>query len=298
MARQSPAALVLGTRRRRIAGCLWRSRFGRRFSNAMVWLESGLSVADSQCGLRVYPLKLVNSIRCSASRYGYETEILTKAAWSGMPVVQTPVNCNYSQDARELSHFKPLADSLRALGMHARLLGPAMLGWPRRLAMACNPVAVFRHLRTTPAACNGFAAGVGLGVFFACTPLYGIQGILSFVVAGLLGINRISALAASHISMPPLGAILIAASVTAGHLLLHGTLPDLAALHAAHQSIWSLATLRTVLLDWIVGGMLVGTVLGIVAYLATGSSPRWRSAAMSAGIAAMVAARSRWMACR
>jgi hypothetical protein len=121
-ARCSPAALVLGRRERRIAGYPRRNRFGRWFSNTLVRLESGLRVDDSQCGLRVYPLNLICGIDCPASRYGFETEILTKAAWSGIAVVEVPIRCTYSQRGKQVSHFRPLADSLAALAMHGRLL--------------------------------------------------------------------------------------------------------------------------------------------------------------------------------
>jgi hypothetical protein len=145
-ARQSPAALVLGRRERRIAGYPRRNRFGRWFSNTLVWLESGLRVDDSQCGLRVYPLHAICAIDCPASRYGYETEILTQAAWRGIGVVEVPVHCRYSETGEQVSHFRPLADSARALAMHGRLLIEGAARWfgMRRRSLprpATDPVA-------------------------------------------------------------------------------------------------------------------------------------------------------------
>jgi uncharacterized protein (DUF2062 family) len=268
LARQSPGAVVLGSRDYRITGYPLRNRLGRTISNALVWLESGLRVADTQCGLRVYPLEVLSRVRCAASRYGYETEILTRAAWLNIPVVQTKVHCRYSEIPGLVSHFDPLADSLRAAAMHVKLTLEALPRWPRRLASACDPLAAWRRLRTTPAARNEFAGGLALGVFFACLPLYGVQGVLSFFTARVLRLNRLSAVAGSQLSTPPLSAVLIAASLACGHFLLHGSWPDAASISAVHGSIWSLALLRAILLDWIVGGMLVGAVLSAATYLA------------------------------
>jgi glycosyltransferase involved in cell wall biosynthesis len=210
-ARQSPQALILGRRERQIAGYPWRSRLGRAISNGLVWLESGLRVDDTQCGLRVYPLELVARASCFASRYGYETEILTRAAWMGVGIVEVKVNCRYSQISGLVSHFRPLVDSLRAMVMHTRLIWRSAPRWPRRMASAIHPIAGWRHLRATPKARNEFAGGLALGVFFACLPLYGVQGVLSFITARLLRLNRLSAVAGSQISTPPLSAVLIAA---------------------------------------------------------------------------------------
>jgi uncharacterized protein (DUF2062 family) len=149
---------------------------------------------------------------------------------------------------------------------------------------AIHPIAAWRRLRTTSNARNEFAGGMALGVFFACLPLYGVQGVLSFLAARLLRFNRLSAIAGSQISTPPISAVLITTSLASGHLLLHGTWP--VAWRAAPQALWSLATLRVFLMDWLVGGVLLGIVLSIATYfivratLAAGSAPP-RSAANS-----------------
>src|SRR2546423_11163524 len=69
-ARSQQHALILGTRDETAADYPARSRTGRRVSNLLVRLESGLRVSDSQCGFRVYPLGMLEVARCSADRYG------------------------------------------------------------------------------------------------------------------------------------------------------------------------------------------------------------------------------------
>ena len=262
MALAHPEAIILGVRDERGPGYPFRSRFGRRFSNYLLWLESGLIVRDSQCGMRIYPLQWTISAECAAGRYGFETEILARAAWAEGSVVQSEINCRYLPREQRVSHFRPVVDSARAIKMHARLLRLAV----KRHAPHLSPTRAWRQMRSRPESRNQFAAGLALGVFIACLPIYGVQGIVSLVVARLFKMNPLAALAGSQLSMPPLSAVLIFVSVATGHLIVHGTWPDPALLHAAHGTWHITAMFRAVILDWIVGGVLLGVALAALTY--------------------------------
>jgi glycosyltransferase involved in cell wall biosynthesis len=132
LSRDNPDALIVGARDERKVDYPWRSRFGRRFSNLMVLLESGARVDDTQCGLRVYPLRLFEVTSCRTSRFAFETEIITRAAWAGFSVISVPVTCRYFEPERRVTHFRPFADSVHALLLHAKLLAIALLPWRRR----------------------------------------------------------------------------------------------------------------------------------------------------------------------
>jgi uncharacterized protein (DUF2062 family) len=263
LSRRSPDALVLGTRRLRTSRYPLKNRLGRRVSNLVVWLESGLRLSDSQCGMRVYPLTWINSIDCVSSRYGYETEILTRGAWAGHCVLQTRVNCRYFPAGQSVSHFRPVTDSLRSLAMHARLLPQSARRWKSALHLRGR----WRARTATPRARTQFAGGLAVGIFIACLPLYGVQGLLSFVAARRLKFSGLSAVAGSQISTPPLGAILIFASVAIGDWLLHRRWPDATAWRAAHATFMPLVILRRFLLEWILGGAVVGAVLAALAFV-------------------------------
>lgn len=125
LSQKRPTGLIVGVRDIHAADYPRRSCVGRRVSNLLVWIESGLRVADSQCGLRVYPLNLVASIKCAAEHFGFETEIITRAAWAGVPVIGGPVACRYLPPGERVSHFKPWLDSVRSARMHCRLIGAA-----------------------------------------------------------------------------------------------------------------------------------------------------------------------------
>jgi hypothetical protein len=88
LATHNSRALLLGVRDWRIPQCPARSLVGRAFSSVAVWCECGAWLADTQCGMRVYPLALVASERCRSGGFAFETEIITRAVWAGWPVVQ------------------------------------------------------------------------------------------------------------------------------------------------------------------------------------------------------------------
>lgn len=129
-AQESPCALVLGTRDDTKHDYPARSRLGRRLSNAAIRWESGVRISDSQCGLRVYPLGLIQSVPCRASRFAFEAEIITRAGWAGCPVIEVPVTCRYFPPGKRVSHFRPILDSVRGIALHARLLLRALIPWP------------------------------------------------------------------------------------------------------------------------------------------------------------------------
>lgn len=145
VARNHPDALVLGVRDAGGSDYPIKSRWGRELSNYLIWLECGKFITDSQCGLRAYPLAMVSSLKCRAPRYGYETEIITRAVWAGWKIREVPVSCRYFQHRERMSHFNPWLDSARSLKMHMRLLLVSMNRiWQRFLPLS----GFFRNRRT------------------------------------------------------------------------------------------------------------------------------------------------------
>ena len=286
-ARSRPAALVLGTRDVHTAGYPIRSRFGRWASNRLVWLEAGQHVTDSQCGLRVYPLGFATVARCAAERFGYETEIITRAAWAGVPVVQVPVSCRYFPAGQRVSHFRPLADSGRALAMHATLIAAACnplplrrpisrrsptgaapapgRSIPRRALRWLNPVTAWRQARGGDADRTRFAAGFAAGVLIGTLPMYGFQTVASLFVARRFRLHPMSVMAGSNLAGPPVGVALIAAAIAVGHLLLHGDWPGRGTYDLSHGHLT--AGLGPLLCEWVVGACVVGTALAGLAFV-------------------------------
>lgn len=294
-ARDAPTALVLGLRDKCAEGYPARSRFGRRMSNLFIRMESGLRVEDSQCGLRVYPLGLVGAVRCGAGRFGFETEIVTRAAWARCPVIEVPVACRYLPPGQRVSHLNPFLDTVRAFGMHARLLGRALLPWPRhpqwpprpveaaaeraitaspspspapspnpgsrkglvrRFLRWMDPRDAWRQARRDRVGREMFSAGLAVGAFIGNLPVYGLHAWIGLYVSRRFHLHPLAVFAGTNISTPPIGPLLNVAAVALGHLLLHGSLPQ-----PGHYSIRDhtlLEVLGRIGLEWTAGSLIVG----------------------------------------
>src|SRR6185437_7721157 len=109
-----------------------------------------------------------------------------------------------------------------------------------------------------------FAAALAMGVFVANLPIYPLQTVLCLYLARRLHLNPLAVLAGSQISTPPITFVLIAAGIYLGHLILHGALPAVPDLHTAHTAWRTLG--KPFLIDWAVGGPLVGIILGAITF--------------------------------
>ncbi|KGT95553.1 acyltransferase [Erwinia typographi] len=101
-----------------------RSRlYGRYVTHFWVWVETlSLSIKDSMCGFRVYPLApclALTSRHPVGQRMDFDTEIMVRLYWQGTPARFIPTRVTYPQDG--LSHFDALHDNLRISWMHTRL---------------------------------------------------------------------------------------------------------------------------------------------------------------------------------
>ena len=280
---QSPEAYVIGVRDYRQPGYPRKSRVGRRVSNLLIRMECGLKVADSQCGLRVYPMELVKTVTCRANRFGYEAEMITRCGWSGCPIVEMAINTCYLPAGKRVSHFHPWWDSLRAARMHGRLLLRALAPIPHRryrpggkllrkhvtireILSWINPLRAWRELREGAIDRTEFATALAVGVFVANLPVYPLQTVIALYLARRLHLNPLAVLAGSQVSTPPVGLLLIVGGIYLGHLILHGTFPTLPDLHATTGAIWHLLA-RPLLIDWLLGGPVLGVVTAAVTFL-------------------------------
>jgi len=106
--------VVVGNRRGMDARDVpWTSRFGREFSNFWVRASGGPPVADTQSGFRLYPLPETLTLGVRARRFQFEVEVLARAGWRGIPVLETPVRVTYQPGAERISHYRPFVDFLR-----------------------------------------------------------------------------------------------------------------------------------------------------------------------------------------
>ena len=115
--------IILGHRRGMNApDVLWTSRYGRKFSDFWILLSGGGPINDSQSGFRIYPLPETLELNVKSGGYQFEIEVLVKAAWRYIPVVEAPVRVYYLPGGKRVSHFHPMIDFLRNSRTFARLI--------------------------------------------------------------------------------------------------------------------------------------------------------------------------------
>ena len=114
------------------------------------------------------------------------------------------------------------------------------------------------------------AVAVGVGVFVGCTPFYGFHLLVSYVVAVVLGVSRLTVYLAANISNPFVLPFLVLAEVQVGALLRRGELQALTVQAIRTTDPWSFG------LDLIVGALVVGAVLGGLAAALTYATLRGR----------------------
>ncbi len=114
-AAQQPAALWIGARQFDPGATTPARLFGNRFANRWVEIACGLRLPDTQSGFRVYPLRSTLGLEVRADHFAFETEVLIRAARSGVPIRSIPVTTYYPPIAERVSHFAPLRDTVRII---------------------------------------------------------------------------------------------------------------------------------------------------------------------------------------
>jgi 2-polyprenyl-6-methoxyphenol hydroxylase-like FAD-dependent oxidoreductase len=145
---EEPGSLVIGGRlgglaehldRRMPAGRLAALRVAGFFIN---WL-TGVAVADTQSGFRVYPAPLLSTVMTRHGGFVLESEMLLRAADHGFGIVEVPIAPLHFEDRR--SRFRPARDGI-AVG--AFLAGGIARRWARELTdIALYLVGIFSPSR-------------------------------------------------------------------------------------------------------------------------------------------------------
>lgn len=106
--RDRPEAIITGSR-------MWDpGQIPRHRHNSMlvarffVSLAANQFIEDSQCGFRLYPLSVIESISLLKERYVTETEILIKAGDSGREIRVLPIRARYPPG--QTTHFRSVPD--------------------------------------------------------------------------------------------------------------------------------------------------------------------------------------------
>lgn len=120
--RDHPDALILGCRDFDASGVPARSAFGNKVTRKVLGFLLGLSVSDTQTGLRAVPSFFMKELmQVKGERFEYETNMLIETKNLDIPIAEVPVETVYIEENRT-SHFNPLKDSLRIYMVFGKFL--------------------------------------------------------------------------------------------------------------------------------------------------------------------------------
>jgi glycosyltransferase involved in cell wall biosynthesis len=114
------AALVLGVRDLVRDGAPRSNRFGNAVSNFFLSRFGGRHLADTQCGLRRYPVAETLALGARADGYAFEAEIVLRALAAGLPIVEVPIDVVYPAAVAGGSHFRKVRDPTRIVAAVVR----------------------------------------------------------------------------------------------------------------------------------------------------------------------------------
>lgn len=263
-AERHPDTLLIGARNLAADNMPSKNTFANRFSNFWFAVETGIRLADTQSGFRLYPLAPLRGIRLLTSRYEFEVEIIVRAAWRGVRVENVPIRVYYAPPDERVSHFRPLKDFTRISILNTLLVLAALLyyyPWRFLRSLTRENIRAFVRdniTRSGESPCR-LAAAVGLGVGCGMLPVWGYQLVVALVAAHLLRLNKVVAAVCSNVSIPPMIPFILYASLRIGAWLL-------GAEFSLHLSDMSLAAAGALLGQYVVGSLVLAAACGVGAW--------------------------------
>lgn len=120
-----PGHVVIGSRRAS-GRAAPRARFlANRVADFWISWAAGHPIEDSQSGFRIYPASLVRRLADRTPRergFAFESEVLIEAARLGFRTAAVDIPTLYGEGLFRPSHFRPVADIARIVGMVAAKL--------------------------------------------------------------------------------------------------------------------------------------------------------------------------------
>ncbi|MBF0384411.1 MAG: DUF2062 domain-containing protein [Candidatus Omnitrophica bacterium] len=260
------STILIGSRDFTVVNVPGTSKFGRKFSNFWLHIETGAEVADTQSGFRAYPVGYLKKLIFSTSYYDWEVEVLARCVWAGLTIKSIPINVFYLPGRARISHFRPFLDNLRITLLHCRLIGRILLPIPHKqlvpktkkneinMQLFKDPRHFFQGLLAEHATPVGLAASAFVGIFLGVLPLLSVHMVVILYVVSRLHLNKVMALAIQNICMPPFVPVVC---IEIGHYLLYREWITEVSLRVIFwqfkDRIW----------EWLVGSLVVAPLLAI-----------------------------------
>lgn len=256
--------LLIGARNMTQDSVPKKSSFGNKFSNFWFWFETGIKLEDTQSGYRAYPLFAIPQ-KYYTRKFEFEIEIIVRAAWNGVAVRNIPVQVLYDPEER-VSHFRPFKDFTRISILNTVLVFLTFFYIiPRNFFRSFKKKSLNEFIKEnifgSEDSPEKMAASIGFGVFMGIAPVWGFQTALVITLSVFLRLNKVLSFAFSNISLPPFIPLIIYASLVVGEAVL----PSSTTKGVLQLDNISFDTIHQHLLQYLVGSLLLATIMGLLA---------------------------------
>lgn len=272
-----PQALIVGHRDFDQASIPGSSRFGRKFSNFWLRLQTGHQLKDSQSGFRAYPLIIFEHLSFWCRRYNFEVEVLVRSAWAGIELRDVDISVYYPPGAERISHFRGFLDNWRLTLLNTHLTGRSLIPWPHRKIVeredagelktvsVIHPLRSIRQLLKENSSPRELAVAAGAGVLLGALPLLFCHTVAILMVCGFFRLNKVAAVSSSQLCMPPL---VPALCIELGYFMRHGEwLTELSLQTLGYQAVERVY-------EWLLGSLVLAPFMAVVVGLFTLSLAR------------------------
>jgi uncharacterized protein (DUF2062 family) len=262
---ENTSAVVIGRRDRSHAkgdAGGWFAGRGR-LNNFWFRLQTGIRLQDAASRLRVYPLEVLVQLRLLADREAFDAEVLTRAAWAGVEIKEVAIRLPAPAVVQRASFWHTLRSALGLLVMNVHLTMRSITPLPHRKIVMSDDrpgetISVFRPLRSIRALLTEnltpvqVAAAAAMGVLLGALPLIALHTVVILFVSSYFRLNKVAALAASQLCMPP---IVPALCIEVGYFIRHGEfLTEISIETLGYQALERLW-------EWLLGSLVVAPVL-------------------------------------
>lgn len=144
--KQHPESLILGSRVFSGGDVPFRSRFGNKITSKVMKLLLGVSISDTQTGLRAFSAERMKQfITIRGERFEYEMNMLLYAKEEDIPLIEVPINTVYIEENKS-SHFRPFRDSIMIYSLFIKYIFASLSSFVIDIALFSLFVFLFRPI--------------------------------------------------------------------------------------------------------------------------------------------------------
>tara|TARA_B100001250_G_C19795726_1_gene788627 strand:- start:305 stop:1483 length:1179 start_codon:yes stop_codon:yes gene_type:complete len=266
MIKKHPRSLIVGARNMKQDNIPKKSSFGNNFSNFWFWVETGITLSDTQTGFRLYPLNKMKNISFFTNKFEFEIEVLTRMAWRGVNIKEVPIKVKYDLNER-ISHFRPFMDFLRISLLNTLFVAIALFYFiPLRLINYFfnkeNIKSIVIEFFSQKGSNLHKSLSIGLGVLMGILPIWGFQMLAAVFLSYVFKLNKIIVLAFSNISIPPAIPFIIFGSYYLGHLITGGE-------ELTFSMNIDLQYIKAISTQYIIGSIMLAILSGLISFLSS-----------------------------